>query len=125
LLFGSFLFILVILTSLGSSAISFMFLTGQTEELTSTPQDESIAFKLNASNTMATTGESKTAGNNIAASNSASFHSHSSINSVNTSKFAKSVIPQPNLTKTSSASKSGYRYNSDKTLSISIQSRRR
>jgi hypothetical protein len=100
-----------------------MFLTAQTEELESTPQDKSIAFKLTESNTrVITTSESKTAVNNIAASNSDSFHSHSSINSVNTSKFAKSVIPQANLTKSSSASKSRYNYNSDKTLSISIQS---
>jgi hypothetical protein len=111
LLFGSFLFILIILTSLGSSAISFMSLTGQTEELKSIPQDKSIAFKLTASNTrVITTSESKTAVNNIAASNSDSFHS------------AKWVIPSANLTKTSSASKSRYNYNSDKTLSISIQS---
>jgi hypothetical protein len=123
LLFGSFLFILIILTSLGSSAISFMFLTGQTEELKSIPQDKSIAFKLTASNTrVITTSESKTAVNNIAASNSDSFHSHSSINSADTNKFAKSVIPSANLTKTTSASKSRYNYNSDKTLSISIQS---
>jgi len=99
-----------------------MFLTAQTEELESTQQDKSIAFKLTASNIVITTSESKTPVNNIAASNSDSFHSHSSINSVNTSKFAKSVIPQANLTKTSSASKSRYNHNSDKTLSISIQS---
>jgi hypothetical protein len=92
-----------------------MFLTGQMEEK-SAPQDNSITFKLTASNSrVITTSESKTAVN-MAASNSDSFHSHSSINSVNTSKFAKSVIPQTNLTKTSKS-----RYN-DKTLSISIQS---
>jgi hypothetical protein len=109
LLFGSFLFILIILTSLGSSAISFMSLTGQTEELKSIPQDKSIAFKLTASNTrVITTSESETAVNNIAASNRDSFHSHSSINSTNTNKFAKWVIPSANLTKTSSASKSRY-----------------
>ncbi|MGA9150601.1 MAG: hypothetical protein WBZ36_08485 [Candidatus Nitrosopolaris sp.] len=123
LLFGSFLFILIIFSSLGSSVISFMFLRGQTEELKSAPPDKSITFKLTASTArVITTSESKTAVHNIAASNSDSFHSHSSINSVNTSKFAKSVIPQANLTKTSSASKSRYNDNSDKTLSISIQS---
>jgi hypothetical protein len=91
-----------------------MFLRGQTEELKSAPQDKSITFKLTASNArVITTSESRTAVHNIAASNSDSFHSHSSINSVNTSKFAKSVIPQTNLTKTSSVSKP---------LSISIQS---
>lgn len=100
-----------------------MSLTGQTEELKSIPQDKSIAFKLPASNTrVITTSESKTAVNNIAASNSDCFHSHSSINSPNTNKLAKWVIPSANLTKTSSASKSRYNYNSDKTLSISIQS---
>jgi len=122
LLFGSFLFILIILTSLGSSAISFMFLKGQTEGLKSIPQDKSIAFKLTASNTgVITISESKAAVNNIAASNSNSFHSHSSINLANTNKFAKSVIPLANLTNTSSATKSRDNY-SDKTLSISIQS---
>ena len=123
LLFGSFLFILIIFSSLGSSAISFMFLRGQTEELKSGPQDKSITFKLTVSKArVIATSESKTAVHNIAASNSDSFHSHSSINSVNTSKFAKSVIRQANLTKTSFASKSRYNDNSDKTLSISIQS---
>lgn len=102
--------------------MSFMFLTGQTEELKSVPQYNSITFKLTASNAVITTGESKTAVNNIATSNSDSFLNHNSINSVNTSKFGKSVIPQANLTKTSSASQSRYKDNSDKTLSISIES---
>jgi hypothetical protein len=70
LLFGSFLVILIILTSIGSSAISAMFLTGQTEELKSTPQDKSIAFKLTSSNTRAiTASESKTVVKNITAPN--------------------------------------------------------
>lgn len=123
MLFGSFLFILIILSSLGSSAISFIFSKGQTEEVKSIPQYKSIAFKLTAPNTrVITTSESKTAVNNIAASIGGSFHSHSSINLANTNKFAKSVIPSANLTTTSSATKSRYNYNRDKTLSISIQS---
>jgi hypothetical protein len=123
LLFGSFLVILIILTNIGSSAISAMFLTGQTEELKITPQDKSIAFKLTSSNTRAiTASESKTVVKNITAPNRDYFHSHSPINLANTNKFAKSVIPQADLTKTSSASKSRYNYISDKALSISIQS---